>query len=83
MKLLMYVETDLVETIIVNYTKVSLPGYLSSLVRGLKKKHAPLLATAGSDPQFFVHYLTRVVTVPSAKPALEPRPAGQESGLVG
>lgn len=83
MKLLMYVENDLVEALTVNYAKVSLPGYLSSRVRGLKEKHAPLLASSGSDAEFFVHYLTRHGAMPSGHPGVGGRPAEPDSGQVG
>lgn len=59
MRLLMYIAGDLIEDEAVDYTQVSTPGYLSSVVRRVKQKHACQLTEHRCEPEFLVQYLTQ------------------------
>lgn len=54
MKLMMYLRNDLIETVPLDATLVSKPGYLGSIKRGLKEKYQTLLKEAGEPADFLV-----------------------------
>ena len=54
MKLLMYLDKDLVDCAHIDYRQVVRPGYLGQIKRELQKKHTALLKQVGSEPEFIL-----------------------------
>lgn len=54
MELLMYIGNDLIESMPVNFTRLSEPGYLGRFKRILKQKHWDLIQQAGKEPEYLV-----------------------------
>ncbi len=54
MKLMMYLGNDLIESVSVNFTLISIPGYLGSFKRSLKKKHNDLIQQVREQPEFLI-----------------------------
>ena len=54
MKLMMYLGNDLIESVSVNFTLLSTPGYLGSFKRSLKQKHSDLIQQVPEQPEFLV-----------------------------
>jgi hypothetical protein len=54
MKLMMYLGNDLIESVNVNFTLISTPGYLGSFKRSLKQKHSDLIQQVPDQPEFLV-----------------------------
>ncbi len=54
MKLMMYLGNDLIESVSVNFTLISIPGYLGSFKRSLKQKHSDLIQQVPDQPEFLV-----------------------------
>ncbi|MFN2440707.1 MAG: hypothetical protein ABR503_16000, partial [Chitinophagaceae bacterium] len=50
----MYLGNDLIESVSVNFTLLSTPGYLGSFKRSLKQKHIDLIQQAAEQPEFLV-----------------------------
>lgn len=59
MKLLMYLDGEVVDCVRIDYRQVVLPGYLGELKRELQKKHLALLQQSGSEPEFLLANQTR------------------------
>lgn len=59
MKLLMYLDKNLVDCVRIDYRQVALPGYLGSVKRELQKKHTALLEGAESEPEFLLTSISR------------------------
>jgi hypothetical protein len=55
MKLLMYFQKDLIDSVSIDFDKVVCPGYLSSFIRELRKKHTSTLMGSCTDPEFLLH----------------------------
>ncbi len=51
---MMYLGNDLIESVPVNFTLLSTPGYLGSFKRTLKQKHSDLLQQVPHQPEFLV-----------------------------
>jgi hypothetical protein len=54
MKLMMYLENDLIEAVPINVQDLRVPGYLGKFKRTLKIKYKELLAMAPNPPEFLV-----------------------------
>jgi hypothetical protein len=54
MKLLMYFQNDLVDSIGIDPEKIVLPGYLSGFTRELREKHRSLFLNHYSEPEFLL-----------------------------
>jgi len=54
MKLMMYLGNDLIESVALNFTLISIPGYLGSFKRNLKQKHSDLIQQVQQQPEFLV-----------------------------
>jgi hypothetical protein len=54
MKLMMYLGNDLIESVAVNFTLISIPGYLGSFKRSLKQKHSDLIQQVQEQPEFLI-----------------------------
>jgi len=54
MKLMMYLGNDLIESVPVNLTLISIPGYLGSFKRNLKQKHNDLIRQVQEQPEFLI-----------------------------
>jgi ABC-type transporter MlaC component len=54
MKLMMYLGNDLIESVSVNFTLISTPGYLGSFKRSLKQKYSDLIQQVSDQPEFLV-----------------------------
>lgn len=57
MKMVMYLEKDLVDTVKIEKDKISQPGYLSARIRNLREKHASLLQGCCAEPEFLLYPL--------------------------
>jgi hypothetical protein len=62
MKLMMYLGSDLIETVPLNFQLVTLPGYLGGFTRQLKEKHAVLIQNFSEEAEFLVVNLSRSAT---------------------
>jgi hypothetical protein len=51
---MMYLLNDLLEAVPLDRTRVSIPGYLGKIKRGLKEKHNEALAASAEAPEFLV-----------------------------
>ncbi len=51
---MMYLGNDLVESVSVNFTLLSTPGYLGSFKRSLKQKHNDLIQQVADQPEFLI-----------------------------
>jgi hypothetical protein len=54
MQLMMYIGNDLIESIPVDVTRLSVPGYLGGYKRQLKQRHQALLKESAQQPEFLV-----------------------------
>jgi len=54
MELMMYLGNDLIESIPLDDTRISRPGYLGHFKRKLKKKYYELIKQVPFAPEFFV-----------------------------
>lgn len=54
MQLMMYINNDLIESVTLDLSSLSRPGYLGQFKRILKQKHAALISEIGGDPDFLV-----------------------------
>lgn len=54
MKLMMYIGNDLIEAVPLDHHQIPVPGYLGSIKRALKEKHAALLRESATPPEFLV-----------------------------
>jgi hypothetical protein len=54
MKLMMYLGNDLIESVSLDFTLISTPGYLGSFKRNLKQKHSDLIQQIREQPEFLV-----------------------------
>ena len=55
MKLLMYFQNDLIDSVSIEYDKIVYPGYLSSFIRELRQKHTCALTGFYNEPEFLLH----------------------------
>ena len=55
MKLLMYIQNDLIDSVSIEFDKVVCPGYLSSFIRELREKHTSTLMGSCTDAEFLLH----------------------------
>lgn len=60
MELIMYLGNDFIESVSVNDTLLSQPGYLGAFKRRLKQKHWLLIQETGLGPEFLVAALSPV-----------------------
>ena len=51
---MMYLKNDLLETVPLDKTQVSIPGYLGKIKRELKEKYKTVLAESAVAPEFIV-----------------------------
>ncbi len=51
---MMYLGNDLIESVSVNFTLISIPGYLGSFKRSLKHKHNDLIQQVRRQPEFLI-----------------------------
>ncbi len=51
---MMYLGNDLIESVSVNFTLISIPGYLGSFKRSLKQKHNDLIQQFREQPEFLI-----------------------------
>lgn len=54
MQLMMYLGNDLIESMTVNFTRLSEPGYLGRFKRQLKQRHVSLILETGLEPEFLI-----------------------------
>lgn len=54
MKLMMYIENDLIEAISLNDERIPVPGYVGSFKRMLKMKYRELIRQSPKPPEFLV-----------------------------
>ncbi|HEY6063329.1 MAG TPA: hypothetical protein VIV35_06945 [Chitinophagaceae bacterium] len=54
MKLLMYIENDLIEAIQLDDDKIRIPGYIGHFKRFLKMKYSELISQHSNPPDFLV-----------------------------
>jgi len=54
MELMMYLNNDLIESIVVNDREISIPGYLGRFKRQLKQKYNDLILETGAQPEYLV-----------------------------
>jgi hypothetical protein len=73
MKLLMYISNDLIDSISIEPKKIAIPGYISSFIRMLKRKHEPVISLSPEEPEFLVHRVS--FNYPSAETILHKFPA--------
>lgn len=62
MKLLMYVRSDLIDSVSLERHKIVYPGYLSDFIRMLKKKHDDFIRHSSSEPEFILDELSECDT---------------------
>jgi hypothetical protein len=62
MKLLMYIENDLIDSIAIEANKIVYPGYIGEFIKMLKAKHSLIIKKSLKEPEFLV----RRVSVPSS-----------------
>jgi hypothetical protein len=55
MKLLMYFQNDLIDSISIESDKIVCPGYLSSFIRALREKHKCMLLDSYNESEFLLH----------------------------
>jgi len=55
MKLLMYIQNDLIDSVSIESDKIVWPGYLSSFIRELRQKHRCILPSSDKEPEFLLH----------------------------
>ena len=58
MQLMMYIGNDLIETITVDFTRLSIPGYLGGYKRQLKQKYKDLILESAQEAEFLVINMT-------------------------
>ena len=63
MELKMFLGNDYLDSMPLDFTKVSIPGYLGALKRQLEKKYAELIASSGTKPEYFVDNSVRVMNL--------------------
>ena len=68
MELLMYIGNDLIESMPVNFTRLSEPGYLGRFKRILKQKHWELIQQSGREPEYLVVNMATQMAGPSNHP---------------
>ena len=68
MELLMYIGNDLIESMPVNFTRLSEPGYLGRFKRILKQKHWELIQQSGREPEYLVVNMAAQMAGPSNHP---------------
>ncbi len=51
---MMYLGNDLIESVSLDFTLISTPGYLGSFKRNLKQKHSDLIQQIRKQPEFLV-----------------------------
>jgi len=65
MQLMMYIGNDLIEAVPVDVMRLSIPGYLGSFKRQLKRKYQALLQETPEQPEFLVINLAPAAPVTS------------------
>ena len=58
MKLLMYIENDLVDSISIEASKIIYPGYIGEFIKMFKEKHALIIKQSLREPEFLVHKIS-------------------------
>ena len=66
MQLMMYLGNDLIESMTVNFTRLSEPGYLGRFKRQLKQRHVSLIQETGIEPEFLIVDIIPTNTVPNS-----------------
>ena len=54
MQLMMYLQNDLIEAVVLNRSRLPVPGYLGKIKRDLKEKYSELVKESGIEPEFLV-----------------------------
>ena len=54
MELLMYLGNDLLESVPLHFSSLSLPGYVGNIKRKLNQKHSELIQQTSLRPEFLV-----------------------------
>jgi len=54
MELMMYLGNDFIESVPLNLTKISEPGYLGSFKRMLKQRYLELIRETSQHPEFYI-----------------------------
>ena len=67
MKLMMYLDNDLIEAVPLNDQDLKIPGYLGKFKRILKLKYNELLQASTEPPEFLVFNPEVKPEIPSAK----------------
>ena len=66
MELKMFLGNDYIDALPIDFTRVSVPGYLGALKRHLANKYAELILSSGAKPEFFVDNTIRVMNLRKA-----------------
>ncbi|MBL7721522.1 MAG: hypothetical protein JNK98_05960 [Chitinophagaceae bacterium] len=64
MKLMMYIDNDLIDTATLEDERIPIPGYLGEFKRQMKQKHRELILQASKPPEFLVT-ITKTTTAGS------------------
>ena len=54
MELMMYLGNDFIESVPLNFSKISEPGYLGSFKRMLKQRYLELIQETANQPEFYI-----------------------------
>jgi hypothetical protein len=66
MELKMILGNDYIDTLPIDFTLVSVPGYLGALKRQLEKQYKELIQSSGTKPDYFVDNSIRVMQLKKA-----------------
>ncbi len=69
MKLVMYIGNDCLDTVPLDSNRIPEPGYIGSLAKSLRQKHAVYTMYFETEPEFFI--------VPTAEQALHQQRSNQ------
>lgn len=58
MELIMFLGNDFIESVVVNTTKISEPGYLGTFKRQLKDKYWEMIQQTADRPEFLLANIT-------------------------
>lgn len=55
MQLLMYLNNDCIDSVPIDKSCITLPGYMGHFIKMLRQKHERLLLRSGGEPEFLVY----------------------------
>jgi hypothetical protein len=58
MKLLMYIENELVDSMTIEANKIIYPGYIGEFIKMFREKHSSIIEQSLKEPEFLVRKLS-------------------------